>query len=190
MEIVLIAAMAKNRVIGLNNQIPWHIPGEQRRFRDLTWGHTLIMGRRTYESIGKSLPGRRNIVITRNPNYAAPGCEIAASLDHAYSLSKNEGIVYNIGGEQLYHLGIKDADKLILTVLDCNMDGDTFFPEFSDSQFQLICSEKVTAGKIPYTILTYRRIAEKEYDWHLYQSRYEINSLVIQKMKILGNSLT
>jgi len=80
MEIILIAAMAANRVIGRNNTIPWHIPGEQKRFKEITWGHPLIMGRRTHESIGRPLPGRRNIVVTRNRHYASPGCEIVHSL--------------------------------------------------------------------------------------------------------------
>ena len=157
MEIIVIAAMAQNRVIGLNNQIPWHLPGEQRRFRETTWGHTIIMGRKTHESIGKALPGRRNIVISSNPLYSAPGCENATSLEQAYEMCRNDIRVFNIGGEQLYKQGIQDADTLILTVLMKRIDGDTFFPEFSKADFRLIHTEKIPA-LVPYVIHTYQRI--------------------------------
>ena len=157
MEIILIAAMASNRVIGRNNRIPWHLPGEQKRFRETTWGHTIIMGRKTHESIGRPLPGRRNIVITRNPDYYAMGCEVATSLDLAYTLCPGDERVFNIGGEQLYRQGIKDADTLILTVLQKQVAGDVFFPEFSEMEFKLVQSEEVSA-LIPYSILTYQRV--------------------------------
>ena len=137
MEIILIAAMASNRVIGRNNRIPWHLPGEQKRFRKTTWGHAIIMGRKTHESIGRPLPGRRNIVVTRDQHYKAVGCEVVASLDHAYSLCEGDERVFNIGGQQLYRLGIKDADTLILTVLQEPVTGDASFPEFSETDFQL-----------------------------------------------------
>lgn len=157
MEIILIAAMAANRVIGRNNTIPWHLPGEQKRFKETTWGHTIIMGRKTHESIGRPLPGRRNIIVTRNPHYQAKGCEIAASLDHAYTLCQDDKRVFNIGGEQLYREGIKVADSLILTVLRQSVAGDVFFPEFSKKEFKRVKSENVSAD-IPYSIQTFHRI--------------------------------
>lgn len=156
MEIILIAAMAANRVIGRNNTIPWHIPGEQKKFRETTWGHTIIMGRVTHESIGRPLPGRRNIIVTRNRHYRAKGCEVATSLEQAYTLCNDNDRVFNIGGEQLYRLGIKDADSLILTVLQDPIDGDVFFPEFSETDFQLTGSECIKAP-LPYSIQTYCR---------------------------------
>jgi dihydrofolate reductase len=157
MEIILIAAMASNRVIGRNNQIPWHLPGEQKRFKETTWGHTIIMGRITHETIGRTLPGRRNIIVTRNPHYRVMGCEVASSLDSAYKLCETGDRVFNIGGEQLYRQGIKDADTLILTVLQQPVPGDVFFPEFSEIEFECVRSENVTA-LIPYSIQTYHRI--------------------------------
>ena len=157
MEIILIAAMAANKVIGRNNTIPWHLPGEQKRFREVTWGHTLIMGRKTHESIGRPLPGRRNIVVTRNPDYSSTGCDIALSLEDAYLMSKEAKRVFNIGGEQLYRQGINDADMLILTVLQDDVQGDTYFPSFSSTDFQLIGTEVVSLP-VAYTIQTYQRI--------------------------------
>lgn len=156
MELILIAAMAANRVIGSNNRIPWHLPGEQQRFREVTWGHSLIMGRWTHESIGRSLPGRRNIVVSRNPEYRAPGCEVVHSLEQAYSLCQGEERVFNIGGAQLYRQGLERADTLLLTVLKQARDGDVFFPEFSPALFTLVRQEEVP-GPLPYAILTYRR---------------------------------
>lgn len=157
MEIIVIAAMAANRVIGRNNQIPWHIPGEQLRFKETTWGHTIIMGRITYESIGRPLPGRRNIIVTRNHHYHVKGCELAFSLEQAYKLSANDERVFNIGGEQLYRQGIRDADTLILTILPQPVTGDIFFPDFSAKDFICHQVEEVTAP-FPYSIHTYRRI--------------------------------
>jgi dihydrofolate reductase len=157
MEIILIAAMAANRVIGLNNTIPWHLPGEQQRFKEITWGHTLIMGRKTHESIGRALPGRRNIIITRNPQYLSEGCETASSLADAYQMCKGAKRVFNIGGEQLYRQGLGDADKLILTVLQKDIDGDTFFPSIPEKEFQLIDKVDVIQP-VAYSILTYLRI--------------------------------
>jgi dihydrofolate reductase len=155
-EIIVIAAMAANRVIGRSNTIPWRLPGEQQRFRAVTWGHPLVMGRRTHESIGRPLPGRRNIVISRNPGYRATGCEVVHSLEQAYILCRGAELVFNIGGEQLYRQGLNHADTLLLTVLKDAWAGDAFFPEFSPEQFTLVHREEVGAP-VPYSILTYRR---------------------------------
>lgn len=156
MEIILIAAMAANRVIGHRNEIPWHIPGEQQRFKKITWGHSLIMGRNTHESIGKPLPGRQNIVVTRNPEYISPGCTIVHSLQEAYDLCQSKKKVFNIGGEQLYRQGLDHAHKLILTVLREDKTGDAFFPFFSSTSFELISLEQIE-GPCPYEIRTYVR---------------------------------
>ncbi|WP_456385111.1 dihydrofolate reductase [Desulfolithobacter sp.] len=157
MEIILIAAMAANRVIGHNNTIPWDIPGEQARFKEITMGHSLIMGRKTWESLGRPLPGRRNIVVTRNKAYCAPGGETAHSLGEALDLCRNDmsSRVFIIGGEQLYRLALPLADTMILTVLDRPYPGDTSFPPFSEDDFQMVSSTPVTAAQ-PYTIQTWR----------------------------------
>lgn len=154
MEIILIAAMASNRVIGKGNAIPWHIPGEQQRFKKITWGYTLVMGRKTYESIGHPLPGRRNIVVTRNQFYEAPGCEIVNSLDSALSLCEDEVKVFIVGGAQLYELSLPRATSLILTVLDRKVDGDIFFPKFAEDDYSIVKSESVIEPE-RYTVLWY-----------------------------------
>jgi len=156
MEIILIAAMSANRVIGAHNRIPWHIPGEQLRFKAMTMGHPLVMGRKTHESIGKPLPGRRNIVVTRNHAYRKPGCDVVHSLQEAYALCQNEDRLFNIGGEQLYRAGLEHADALILTVLSQHFAGDAFFPDFSGQDFYL-AQEEMISGPLPYSVRTYRR---------------------------------
>ncbi|MCF6186661.1 MAG: dihydrofolate reductase [Desulfobulbaceae bacterium] len=155
-EIILIAAMAANRVIGKDNTIPWDIPGEQARFKQMTMGHALIMGRKTWQSIGRPLPGRRNIVITRNLTFQAPGAQVAHSLDEGIALCTNEKKVFIIGGEQLYRLALSLADTLILTTLPEPVAGDAWFPRFSSQTFSLVGSEQVDAP-MPYTINTYQR---------------------------------
>ena len=157
-EIILIAAMAANRVIGNNNRIPWHLPEELKRFKTVTWGHPLLMGRKTHESIGRPLPGRRNIVVTRNRKYQAPGCEVVHSLEQAYARCKDEAKVFNIGGEQLYRQGLDRADTLLLTVLQEPVAGDAYFPEIPPERFTLVGRQEVEAA-LPYSILTYRRSA-------------------------------
>jgi len=156
MEIILIAAMTGNRVIGRDNTIPWHIPGEQARFREVTMGYPLIMGRKTWQSIGHPLPGRRNIVVTRNQNFKAAGAEVVHSLEQGLAYCRGEKKTFIIGGEQLYRLGLEKADTLILTVLDQEIDGDTFFPEFSCPPFALVRTEKIN-HPVPYSIQTFQR---------------------------------
>ena len=157
MEIILIAAMAKNRVIGRDNKIPWHIPGEQKIFKQITWGYPLIMGRKTHESIGRVLPGRRNIVVTTNRSYYVNGCEMVHSLDHALQICQKEEKIFIIGGGQLFRQSIKLVDTLILSILDRDVAGDTFFPAFSEEDFKLINRRKIITP-VSYTINTYCRV--------------------------------
>lgn len=154
----MIAAMATNRVIGCNNTIPWKIPEEMAHFKRTTMGHTLIMGRNTYESIGAPLPGRRNIIVSANPSFRPhPACIVASSLPRAIALCQQAEKVFLIGGEQLYRTGLPLAQTLILTVIDQDFAGDAFFPDFSDQPFYLIGMEEIAAS-LPLTILTYRRL--------------------------------
>ncbi len=155
-EIILIAAMAANRVIGRGSEIPWHLPGEQKRFKEITWGFPLIMGRKTFESIGRPLPGRRNIVITRNTHWQAAGCEVASSMERALQGCLGSDKVFVIGGAQIYQLAMPLATGLILTTLDTEVDGDVFFPEFSEDDFVAVDTE-VVAAEIPYTMTTWQR---------------------------------
>lgn len=156
-EILLIAAMTANRVIGRDNTIPWDIPGEQARFKQKTMGHALIMGRKTWQSIGRPLPGRRNIVITRNPSFQAPGALVAHSLDEGIALCANEKKIFIIGGEQLYRLALPIADTIILTILPDRIDGDAHFPEIPPKLFTQTGYEKIDSPG-PYITQTYRRI--------------------------------
>ena len=156
MEIILIAAMACNRVIGRNNTIPWDIPGEQARFKAVTMGHPLIMGRKTWQSIGHPLSGRLNIVVTRNRDFKATGGEVVHSLEQGIAACRGAKKIFIIGGEQLYRLGLKLADTLLLSILDREIDGDAFFPEFSCPPFELVQTEKIN-HLVPYSIQTYQR---------------------------------
>lgn len=135
-ELVLIAAVARNRVIGLNNQMPWHLPEDLRYFKAQTEGHTVLMGRKTFESLGRPLPKRRNIVITRQQDWHAQGVEVAHSLQDAYAACAAESRVFVIGGAELYRQALPDADTLLLTEMDLTPDGDTFFPDFDAALYQ------------------------------------------------------
>lgn len=156
MGISLIAAMAKNRVIGKDNQMPWHIPGELKRFKSTTLGGTLIMGRKTFESIGKPLPGRDTIIITRNADYAAEGCRVASSLEAALELANSEKEIFIAGGAQIYELAFPHVDTVYLTEIDLEVDGDAFLPEFDLSKFERVSSERVDSEPA-YTWCTYRK---------------------------------
>jgi len=155
-EIIIIAAMAKNRVIGRGNTIPWHIPGEQQRFKRLTMGHVLVMGRRTHESIGRVLPGRRTIIISRQKNFAAAGCTVVQSLDAALGLCRGDEKVFIAGGGEIFRLALPLADAIYLSILHREVAGEILFPEFSEAEFPLAESEEVS-GPAPYTFAIYRR---------------------------------
>ena len=156
MKIILIAAMAKNRVIGRDNTIPWQIPGEQQRFKAITMGHTLIMGRKTFESIGRPLPGRKTVIISRNPEYQAAGCLMAPSLTAAIALCPSEETVFIAGGGEIYREGLALAEAIYLTVLDREVEGEILFPEFDPRQFRKLSAERV-AGPEPYTFTIFAR---------------------------------
>lgn len=130
MQISIIAAVSANGVIGSDNDMPWHIPEDLRRFKEITSGHHVIMGRNTYESIGKPLPNRTNIIITRNKDYKADGCIVVHTLQEAlgYSRDKKEKEVFIIGGGQIYDQTIQMANKIYLTRIQEVVKGDTYFP--------------------------------------------------------------
>lgn len=127
MSLALIVAMAKNRGIGLRGALPWHVPEDLKRFKALTTGHAILMGRATHESIGRPLPGRQNIVITRGDR-SFPGCERAGSLDEALALAGDDPMPFIIGGAQLYAEALPRVTHLFLTELDREVEADTFFP--------------------------------------------------------------
>lgn len=135
-RLTLIAARARNGVIGRNNQMPWKIPGEQAYFKRMTMGHPIVMGRRTWESIGRPLPGRRNIVITRDRAYSAFGADVVGSLDDALSLAGEADEIFVIGGGQLYAEAMPRASRLLLTEIDADFEGDTFMPAPDRTQWR------------------------------------------------------
>lgn len=161
MTVSLIAAQAKNRAIGKDGAIPWHIPEDLKRFKRLTMGKPIIMGRKTYESIGRALPGRSNIVVTRNPNFEAEGVTVTHSLleatDFARTLNSEEFFV--IGGQQLYAAALPDADRLYLTYVDIEVEGDTFFPEFDQDDWLELEREPRRSEKsgLAFSFVTYAR---------------------------------
>lgn len=132
---IIVAAAGEKRVIGKTGGMPWYIPAELKRFKEITMGHPIIMGRKTHESIGKALPGRTNIVITHEPNYMAEGCQVVHSLDEALRLAaqaSGNDEIFVIGGGQIYQEAINLADKLYLTYIDKELEGDVFFPDYSE----------------------------------------------------------
>jgi dihydrofolate reductase len=129
-QIILIAAVAKNRAIGFDNRLLWRLPEDLKRFKALTIGHPILMGRKTFESLGRPLPGRRNVVVSRNPQWQAEGAEVFTSLEAAIAACADAGKVYVIGGEQIYRQCLPLADVLELTEVDDSPLADAWFPEF------------------------------------------------------------
>ena len=157
MLISLIAAMAKNRVIGRQGEIPWKIPGEQKIFKEITIGHAVIMGRKTYESLGRPLADRFNIIVTRQKEYRAEGSivvhDLASALNHC---SQDENEAFICGGGQLYHEALPIADRIYLTVIPREITGDTYFPEISSVDFR-VKESKAIEGVEPYNFYIYER---------------------------------
>lgn len=142
MIVSIIAALGKNRVIGNKNSLPWNMPADMTRFRDLTIGKPIIVGSRTFESIGRALPERHNIVLTRNADYKAPGCKIAHSLKEAIllaqesSLGKESKEVMICGGASIYRQFLPLTDRMYLTLIHHNFEGDSYFPEFDEKEWE------------------------------------------------------
>ncbi len=135
-RVSVIAALAKNRVIGIENRLPWRLPEDLAHFKALTLGHPVLMGRKTFESLGRPLPGRTNIVITRNPDYCRDGCVVAGSIPDALALCRDAGEIFFIGGAELYAQAIPLADRLYLTEVDIEAEGDAWFPDFERAAFR------------------------------------------------------
>ena len=147
----IIVAMARNRVIGADNAIPWHLPAELRMFKAITMGHHIIMGRNTWESIGRLLPGRTTVIVTRTPGYAVPGAIIAGSLEAALAACRNDSEAFVIGGAQLYAAALPVADRLYLTRVDADVAGDTRMPPFDLAQWREHSTQAFSADdKNPY----------------------------------------
>jgi dihydrofolate reductase len=136
MRVALVVAMARNRVIGRDNALPWRLPADMAHFRKVTMGRPIVMGRKTFESIGKALPGRTNIVITHNRAFAAPGCVVVGSLDEAWQAAGDVEEACVIGGTTLFRETLPLADVIHLTEVDSDIEGDTFFPEFDRGEWR------------------------------------------------------
>jgi dihydrofolate reductase len=159
-KISLFASIGKDsRALGYKGDLIWRISEDLKRFKSLTMGHPIIMGRKTHESIGKALPGRLNIIITRNENYLAPDCIIVSSLEEALKkaqeVEKEE--IFIIGGGEIYREAIKDADRLYLTVVDSDAPADTYFPEYEKDFTKIIEARGSSEGNLTYTYLTLER---------------------------------
>jgi len=135
-RIYLVAAVAANRIIGANGQLPWHLPEDLTHFKQLTLGHPVIMGRRTWESLGGALPGRENIVVTGRPGFEAPGAAVATSLQAALALCYGETTVFVIGGTRLFEAALPIADRLVMTEIHRDYQGDTWFPPYDRSRWR------------------------------------------------------
>lgn len=142
MFITLVAAMDKNRLIGQLNQLPWHLPADLAHFKSVTFGKPIIMGRKTFESIGKPLPRRRNIVISRQPGLRIEGCEIFSSVDEALNALVDESEVMIIGGGCLFKETLPKAHKMILTIIEYSFEGDTYFPLWNADEWIVVSKIK------------------------------------------------
>lgn len=132
--LTLIAAMGKNRAIGMAGRMPWHLPAELQHFKQATMGKTIVMGRKTWQAIGRPLPGRQNIVISRNSGFQADGVEVFGSLSDAIELAKSDEVMV-IGGGQLYALALPLASRMVLTLIDIEPEADTWFPEWNEKEW-------------------------------------------------------
>ncbi|MDX9845901.1 MAG: dihydrofolate reductase [Tenuifilaceae bacterium] len=160
-KVSIIVAVAQNNVIGNNNQLIWHIPDDLKRFKALTMGHHIIMGRKTWESIGRPLPGRTSIVVTRNKNFDAPGAQRAGSLEEAIAFSSSDAEVFIIGGGELYRQALPMADRIYLTKVHRDFEGDVSFPELNPQDWVELFTEKgkpTAKDGLDYTFVDLERI--------------------------------
>jgi dihydrofolate reductase len=157
-HISIIAAIANNRVIGINNTLPWHLPEDLKRFRALTMGHHIVMGRKTFESLGRLLPGRDTVIVSRNQNYSVPGALVATSLEAALAACGNDNEVFVIGGAQLYREALSRADRLYVTEIAADFDGDAHFPEVDASVWKQVSREPhVSSSGLHFYYVFYQR---------------------------------
>jgi dihydrofolate reductase len=156
----IVVAMAKNRTIGVNNTLPWRCPEDLKHFKALTMGHHMIMGRKTFESIGKPLPGRTTVVVTRDPELTINGCLIANSMQQAFSLCAEDTRVFVVGGADIYAQSLNLVDTLYITEIQQEVDGDAHFPQFDKNEWQEtsreICHQEIPQP-LEYHFVTYRR---------------------------------
>jgi dihydrofolate reductase len=159
MSISFIFAMDRNRAIGVNNKLPWHLPGDLKFFKNVTMGHPILMGRKTYESIGKPLPGRRNVILTQNTAYQAEGCEVIHSVDEAIEAFRDQEL-FVIGGAEIFKLFTSHVNRMYITYIEDEFEADTFMSDLDLSNWTLVSSEQGERNeKNPYEY--YFRIYER-----------------------------
>ena len=141
MILSVIVAVARNGVIGRDNKLPWHLPADLKHFKEVTMGRPVVMGRKTFESIGRPLPGRKNIVVTRNRDFVANGCEVVSSLDAAIAMCADAAEIFVIGGAQLYAEAIDRAARLYITRVEADIEGDTHLPSIAPAAWKIVSSE-------------------------------------------------
>lgn len=160
MTLSIVVAMDRLGTIGRAGGLPWHLPEDLKRFRAITWGKPIVMGRRTHESIGRALPGRQNIVVTRNAGYRAEGCVVVSSLEAAYAHAAPAGELMVVGGADIYHLALPDTGRLYVTRVHAEIAGDVRFPEVEPAQWIEVAREDREADDRhawPYSFLVYER---------------------------------
>ncbi len=158
MTLTMIAAVAANGVIGRDNRLIWHLPDDLRRFKKLTMGRAVIMGRKTFESLPKLLPGRTHYVLTRNTDYAVPEGVILCHSPEELLAKLPEGENFVIGGGEIYRILLPYADQLDLTEIEKDYDGDAFFPQIDPTEWKVKASEEGAGAPVPHRFVTYRRI--------------------------------
>jgi dihydrofolate reductase len=157
-EVIIIVAVAKNNVIGRDGTLPWHLPSDLKHFKKTTMGYPLIMGRKTYESIGRPLPGRDNVVLTRNTELDLPGCIVVHTMEEAIAHCRDDEKVFIIGGADIFRLAMPITDTIIYTALEREVEGDVYLDPIDTSQFKEIHSQDYHEEE-PYRIIRYERIA-------------------------------
>lgn len=159
-NVALIVAMAKNRTIGINNTLPWRCPEDLKHFKALTMGHHMIMGRKTFDSIGKPLPGRTTVVVSRNAQLHIPGCTVVNSLSQAFAVSAHDAQIFVVGGADIYRQAIGFADTLYITEIQQEVLGDASFPEFDLVQWREVSREihhQISPEALEFHFVTYQR---------------------------------
>jgi dihydrofolate reductase len=160
MKVSIVVAISENHVIGKDNKLLWHIPNDLKHFKEITTGHTIIMGRKTYDSVGKPLPKRRNIIITRQP-ITIEGCEVVSSIESALALCAGHDEVFIVGGAEIYKQSLNLTDRIYLTIIHKEFEGDSFFPEISKVEWIEVSREDYqpdAKNPIAYSFITLEHV--------------------------------
>lgn len=158
--VTIIAAVGRNRALGKDNDLIWHLPADLRRFKSLTRGHHVIMGRKTFESLGKPLPKRTNVIVSRNPDYRAEGCIVVNSLEKALEIAQSDPNPFILGGAEIYRQALSFADHMDLTFVHEEFEADAFFPEFDPEEWELMGREdfdKDDENPFDYSFVQYKK---------------------------------